>query len=481
MSDDVSDRPPGADPQEPAPGATPQADATPHADATPQADTTPHADATPHADTAALTATRARGEFTGREPGGRSPFTGLGRAVLDSILEGSSTVTTILAIISALVIGALVIAFSNTGVLHNWNAFFAAPGTAISSAWQAIASAYSAMFEGAIFNPHTIAAAANGTASVGAIFYPLSETAAQATPLVLTGLSVALAFRAGLFNIGGASQWIGGAVVVTYLGFAVSLPPVIHVIVCLAGGFAGGAVMGWLVGALKARTGAHEVIVTIMLNYVMYNLLSYLLGTPHALQLPHQANLISPGIASDATLPHVGGPAPQVGVGFLIALAAAAAMWWLLARSTTGFEFRTVGANASAARAAGMSVERTWALVMLLAGGLAGLSGAVGIQGQFPYSLNTQSYGTYGIDGITVALLGRAKPLGVVLSALLFGALEAGGTVMEAATTVPVDIVEVIEGLIVLFVAAPLMIRAVFRLRSTQGTGLEAVAKGWNG
>jgi general nucleoside transport system permease protein len=417
--------------------------------------------------------------LTGREPGGRSPFRGLGRAILDSVLEGSSTVTTILAIVTALVIGALVIAFSNTGVLHNWNAFAAAPGTAISSAWQAIASAYSAMFEGAIFNPHTIAAAFHG-GSVGAIFYPLSETAAQATPLVLTGLSVALAFRAGLFNIGGASQWIGGAIVVTYLGFAVSLPPVIHVIVCLAGGFAGGAVMGWLVGGLKARTGAHEVIVTIMINYVMYNLLSYLLGTPTALQLPHQANLISPGIASDATLPHVGGPPPQVGVGFLIAVAAAAGMWWLLARSTTGFQFRTVGANPNAARTAGMSVERTWVLAMLLAGGLAGLSGAVATQGQF-YSLNIQSYGTYGTDGITVALLGRAKPLGVVLSALLFGALEAGGTVMEAATTVPSDIVEVIEGLIVLFVAAPLMIRAVFRLRSAQSTGLEAVSKGWNG
>ena len=417
--------------------------------------------------------------LTGREPGGRNPFRGLGRAILDSVLEGSSTVTTILAIVTALVIGALVIAFSNTGVLHNWNAFAAAPGTAISSAWQAIASAYSAMFEGAIFNPHTIAAAFHG-GSVGAIFYPLSETAAHAPPLVLTGLSVALAFRAGLFNIGGASQWIGGAIVVTYLGFAVSLPPVIHVIVCLAGGFAGGAVMGWLVGGLKARTGAHEVIVTIMINYVMYNLLSYLLGTPTALQLPHQANLISPGIASDATLPHVGGPPPQVGVGFLIAVAAAAGMWWLLARSTTGFQFRTVGANPNAARTAGMSVERTWVLAMLLAGGLAGLSGAVATQGQF-YSLNIQSYGTYGTDGITVALLGRAKPLGVVLSALLFGALEAGGTVMEAATTVPSDIVEVIEGLIVLFVAAPLMIRAVFRLRSAQSTGLEAVSKGWNG
>jgi simple sugar transport system permease protein len=268
--------------------------------------------------------------------------------------------------------------------------------------------------------------------------------------------------------------------VVTYLGFAISLPPVIHAIVCLAGGFAGGAVLGWLVGDLKARTGAHEVIVTIMLNYIMYNLLSYVLGTPTALQQPGQANLISPTIHANAQLPHVGGPPPQVGVGFLIAVAAAAGVWWLLERSTVGFEFRAVGANPSAARTAGMSVPRTWVLAMMLAGGLAGLSGAVTIQGTF-YSLNFQSYGTYGFVGITVALLGRATPVGVVLAALLFGAFESGGAVMQAATSVPINIIQVIEGLIVLFVATPPLIRAVYRLRQARAGGVEAVAKGWNG
>jgi simple sugar transport system permease protein len=401
------------------------------------------------------------------------------RAIIGAIVQGSPTVVTVLAIFSALVLGGLIIAFSDTTVLHAWNTFFAAPGGALSATWQSVAAAYSALFEGAIVNPHTITAAFHG-GSVGAIFYPLSQTTSQATPLILTGLAVALAFRAGLFNIGAASQWIGGAIVVTYLGFAVSLPPVIHVIVCLAGGFAGGAVMGWLVGDLKARTGAHEVIVTIMLNYIMYNVLSYVLGSPTALQQPGQANLISPTIAADAQLPHVGGPPPQVGFGFIVALAAAAGVWWLLERSTVGFEFRTVGASPSAARTAGMSVPRTWILVMLLAGGLAGLSGAVTIQGTF-YSLNFQSYGTYGIVGITVALLGRARPLGVVLAALLFGAFESGGAVMQAATTVPIDIIEVIEGLIVLFVATPPLIRAVYRLRQARAGGVEAVAKGWNG
>ena len=249
--------------------------------------------------------------------GSAGPYQGrvLNRAIIDAVTQGSPAVVTTLAIISALVVGGLIIAFSDPTVLHAWASFFSAPGSAIAAAWDSVAAAYSALFEGAIVNPHTIAAAFNG-GSFGAIFYPLSQTASQATPLILTGLSVALAFQAGLFNIGAASQWIGGAILTTYLGFAISLPLVLHAIVCLAGGFAGGAVLGWVVGDLKARTGAHEVIVTIMLNYVMYNLLSYLLGTPTALQLPHQANLTSPNIASSAQLPHVGGPPPQVGVRF---------------------------------------------------------------------------------------------------------------------------------------------------------------------
>jgi ABC-type uncharacterized transport system permease subunit len=412
------------------------------------------------------------------QPGNRAGQ--LGKTIIDSVVQGSPAVVTFLAIVAALALGALLIAFTDTTVLHAWGRLLAAPGNAIGQAWDAISAAYSALFDGAIFSPSTVAAAFHG-GSVAAIFYPISQTMSDATPLILTGLSVAIAFRAGLFNIGAAGQWIGGAIVATYLGFGVSMPPVIHVIVCLIGGIAGGAVIGWLVGELKARTGAHEVIVTIMLNYVMYNLLSYLLGTPKALQAPGQSNLISPNVAANAQLPHVGGPPPQVDTGFLVALAVAAAVGWLLTRSTIGFQFRTVGANPSAARSAGMSVGRAWVLVMVIAGGLAGLSGASVIQGSAVHALTFNSYGTYGFDGITVALLGRARPGGVVLAALLFGALHSGGTAMQAATSVPTDIATVLEGLIVLFVAAPPLIRAVFRLREARAGGLEAVAKGWNG
>jgi general nucleoside transport system permease protein len=404
-----------------------------------------------------------------------------GAVIIDAITQGSSAVVTILAIFLAMIVGGILIVFSDPVVTRAWSAFFTVPGYTLRVTWDSVSFAYSQMFEGAILNPSTVSAAFHG-GSIAAIFYPLSSTCAQATPDILTGLSVAIAFRAGLFNIGAAGQWVGGAIVATWLGFGVSLPPVIHVIVCVIGAFVGGAVIGWGVGFLKARTGAHEVIVTIMFNYVMYDLLSYLLSHPAMLQQPGQTNQIAPFVQNDANLPHVGGPPPQVGVGFLIAVAAAIAVTWLLSRTTIGFQFRTVGASASAARTAGIKVERAWILVMLLAGGLAGLSAAAVVLGTNT-QLTFNSYGTYGSDGITVALLGRAKPMGVVLAGLLFGALTVGGTYVEAATLgqVPADIVQVLEGLIVLFVAAPALIRAIFRLRSTSGTGMEAVAKGWNG
>jgi simple sugar transport system permease protein len=427
------------------------------------------------------------GDATEEQPADQQPPS-FGKAIIDSILEGNSVVVTTLAIVTAIIIGGLLIAFTDAAVLTAWSQFFAAPGHAVSLAWDTAAGAYSAMFEGAIFNPHTFAAifhqqsigVALRDGAVSAAFNPLSETAVNATPLILAGLSVAIAFRAGLFNIGATSQFIGGALLCTWLGFAVSLPPFVHVVVCVLGAFAGGAVTGWVVGLLKAKTGAHEVIVTIMLNYVMEFFLSWILGTS-AMQRPGRSDLISPLIAGDAHLPLLAGSRLRINAAFLIALACAFGVWWLMNRSTIGFEFRSVGANASAARSAGMSVGRTWILVMLIAGGLAGLAASSVVQGT-DFTLTFQSYGTYGIDAITVALLGRARPLGVVLAALLFGALHAGGILMQAATSTPLTIVTVIQSLVVLFVAAPPFIRALYRLRDARAAGAgQSLAKGWNG
>jgi general nucleoside transport system permease protein len=400
--------------------------------------------------------------------------------VRDAIAEGNSVTVTLLAILTAIVIGGLLNAFTNTTVLSAWGNLFSDPGNAIAQAWDTAIGAYVALFEGSVFNPHTVASlfqqASFPTAIhdgfLGAVFGPLSETCVQATPLLLAGLAVALPYQAGMFNIGAQSQFIGGAILATYLGYGVSLPPVIHVVVCVIGGFVGGAVTGWVVGELKARTGAHEVITTIMLNYVMGYLLSYLLG--NVMQRPGRSDLISPFIAADAHLWRLFGGSLRVNAGFLLALVCALGLWWLLYRSTTGFEFRAIGKNPNAARVAGMNVERSWVLVMLIAGGLAGLAGAAVVQGT-DSSLTFQSYGTYGIDAITVALLGRGRPVGVVLAALLFGALHAGAPLMQAQTSTPVDIVEVLQALIVMFVAAPPLVRAIYRLRGTRAAGVEGL------
>ncbi len=410
-----------------------------------------------------------------------------GEHLRDAIQDSTVTVT-VLAFVAAIVLGGLLAAFTNDAVLHAWSNFFSAPGNAIAKAWAAAAGTYVALFEGSVFNPHTVAAlfqqasisAAIHDGYLSAVFGPLSETAVQATPLILTGLAVALPYQAGMFNIGGQSQFIGGAILATWLGYAVSLPFFVHVVVCVLGGFVGGAAIGWLAGEIKARTGAHEVIVTIMLNYVMAYFLAYLLSSKSLMQGPGGSNNITQAIASNAHLPLIAGTHLRINVGFLIALACAFGVWWLLSRTTTGFEFRSVGANASASRVAGMNVERNWALVMLIGGGLAGLAAATVVMGT-EFTLNPQSFGTYGIDAITVALLGLGRPGGVVAAGLLFGALHAGSPGMQTATGTPVQIVQVIQALIVLFVAAPPLVRAVFRLRAARARGVStSMSKGWN-
>jgi len=425
-------------------------------------------------------ATPPAGADKGRE---KSPRKSFGTILRESFLEGNTFTVTVLALVTATVLGGILCAFTNSTVLHAPTA-----GATISRAWDVASGTYVALFEGSVFNPHTIAAlfqqASLSTAVhdgyLAAVFQPLSETAVQATPLILTGLAVALPYRAGLFNIGGQGQFIGGAIMAAWLGYDVHLPIVVHVVVCVIGGFVGGAVVGWFTGEIKARTGAHEVIVTIMLNYVMQYFLAYLLSSQSLLQASGSPYPITPSIASNAHLPLLFGSNLRINVGFLIALACAFGVWWLLNRTTTGFEFRSVGANASAARVAGMNVERSWVLVFLIGGGLAGLAGSAVIQGT-DFTLNPQSYGTYGIDAITVALLGLGRPGGVVAAGLLFGALHAGSPGMQTITSTPVQIVQVLQALIVLFVAAPPLIRAIFRLRAARAGGVgSTMSKGWN-
>jgi simple sugar transport system permease protein len=367
------------------------------------------------------------------------------------------TVTlTIASIVLALLVGAVLIIVSNQEVLSQFSYFFAAPLDAITAALNAVGDAYWALLSGSV---------GSGAA--------LKGTLEKATPLICGGLGVSLAFRAGLFNIGAQGQLIAGATAAAYVGFSWNLPVVVHLLAALIAAMVAGGIWGGIVGLLKAQTGAHEVILTIMLNYVALQILRWLLNL-NPFQVPGSDNPTSPIVDADARFPQLFG----VHLGFYVALLAAVGVWWLLSRTTLGFEMRAVGANPDAARTAGMSVAKAYVLAMVIAGLLAGLAGAQQILGhQDP--LTDGIAGSIGFDSITVALLGRATPSGTVLAALLFGALQSGGIQMQAATGTPLSLSTVLQALIVLLIAAPALVRSIIRLRS-EGGGSTVLAKGWN-
>jgi simple sugar transport system permease protein len=373
-----------------------------------------------------------------------------------------------LAFSMALFVSGLLVAFSDSKVL----ALKSSPLSMISKAFSTAGDAYWALFRGSIFDPEL------AKASFIEGFYPLSETIVAASPLILTGLSVALAFKAGLFNIGAQGQFIAGAIGASYVGFHFELPVVIHTIAAIAAALLCAGLYGGFVGLLKARTGAHEVIVTIMLNYVAGYFLLWILSTGPFLR-PGRQDPLAPEVQMSSRLPHLFGSELRANLGFFIALLAAVGVWWLLNRSTWGFKFRAVGANAAASKTAGISVGRSTTTVMFIAGALAGLGGAVQILGSEP-ALTAGVGGTFGFDAITVALLGRGTPIGTVFAALLFGALRAGGLTMQASTETPLDLILVIQALVVLFIAAPALIKAIFRLKSVD-EGQALASKGWNG
>lgn len=404
------------------------------------------------------------------EPGAAVRGPGRARRLLDRLL------VPVLAVFTALVFGAFVIVLSDAELLALWTTD---PLAALGQSVAAVLEAYGALLTGALGNPATYVEAfsSGDVEQIKAAFNPISESLLAATPLIFTGLAVALGFRAGLFNIGAEGQLYLGAIFATWVGFAITgLPFFIHLPLAIAAGFLGGALWGFIPGILKARTGAHEVIVTIMLNYVAYRLLEWLLRQPFY-QRPGRDDPISPVIEPTAIIPPII-DGLRLHWGFVLALVAAGFVSWLLFRSTLGFEFRAVGLNPSAARYAGMSISRTLILVMAISGGLAGLAGATEILG-VNKALTPGFSPMYGFDGIAVALLGGSSPLGVVLSAILFGMLRAGATPMQSATGIPIDLIVVIQALVIMFVAAPRLIREIYRIKVPETTGTEVVARGW--
>ncbi|GIE99153.1 ABC transporter permease [Paractinoplanes rishiriensis] len=393
-------------------------------------------------------------------------------------LWSANTVTvTVLSIFLALVIGAVLIALSDPNVLATFAYFTARPSDAVEASWTLISAAYADLFKGAIFDPAAVQAWANGTGTWQAALNPISETLTYAAPLVFTGLSVAIAFRGGLFNIGGQGQAILGCVVAGVAGFAFGLPPVVHMLVALLGGAIGGALWGFLPGLLKARTGAHEVITTIMLNYTALLFLSWLILQP-GVQDPERSDAISKTIDSSAALTSM--PAPlRMHLGIVFAVLATAGVAWLINRSAFGFELRAVGVNPPAAKTAGISVAKTYTLLMVVAGALAGLGGATQVLGTAD-KLTAQVAGNIGFDGLLVALLGRNRPWGTLFAAILYGALRAGGNLMQVDVGISLELVTVLQALIVIFIAAPALVKAIFQLRAARSARLGAsMAKGW--
>lgn len=364
----------------------------------------------------------------------------------------SSWLVTLLAIVVALVVSAILICVTDPGVQTAAGYLFNRPGDFFAAVGNAVGDSYIALFKGAFFDYTAL--------DWQGAFKPLTESLVMATPLILCGLGLAIAFRAGLFNIGAQGQVIMGAILGAYVGFTFDLPAWALITVSVLAGALGGAIWASIAGILKAKTGAHEVIVTIMLNWIAVKFLAYLLSNVEAFQRNGQPK--SPSVKAFFPLLFGESTGWRVNLGFVIALVLAVAVWFFLNKSTTGMRWRAVGENPRAARVAGISV--TWSVVgvMAVAGAFSGLAGATQIFGT-EHSLTAGIAGSLGFDAITVALLGRSRPGGVVLAGLLFGALKAAGPTMQAAGAKP-EIVVILQAVIVLLIAAPPLVRSIFFL-----------------
>jgi len=353
-----------------------------------------------------------------------------------------------LAVVTALAVGAVIVVLSGKNPL----------------------AAYWGLLRGAFGSPNAI-----------------SETFVWATPYISAGLAVALAFRCGLFNIGVEGQIAIGAICSVFVGYAVTgLPKIIHLPLAMAAGVVGGLIWGAIPGYLKARTGAHEVINTIMMNYLALYLSNYLLGGPMKDPDPLNAVAKTQMIAETARLPrlfppfHLGSELIDLRVhwGTVIAIVMAVIVYWFLWKTVRGFEIRTVGANPNVARYAGINVARNIVLAMGLSGALAGLAGTIEVVGLNYYHTPSFAVG-YGFDSIAIALLGKSHPLGVIPAALLFGALRNGATAMQFDTGISVDIISIIQALILIFVAADEIVRRLYRVKTPTEEEKVVLTRGW--
>ncbi len=378
-------------------------------------------------------------------------LTGVGQSV------GRALLVPTLALFLALVVGAVIIMATD---IDAWAKMDENAWGALRDMLRGVGRSYKALFDGAFGDVRAI-----------------SETLFTASPLILAGLGVGLGFRAGLFNIGARGQMFFGGLAALWVALYVDLPGVVLIPLAIAASILGGGLWGGLAGFLRARTGAHEVITTIMLNSVAALAVLYALKTPlfqaEGVQQPQSEH-----IPEAARLGTLFGADYRVNIGLLIAFAAVAGVYWLLFKSSLGFEFRAAGFSPTASTYAGMNVAFLYTAVMFISGGLAGVAGAAMTLGLPPYVVFDNFPGNIGFDAISLALLGRSHPVGILWAGLLFGALTAGGRVMQAAAGASVDLVVVMQALIVVFIAAPELVRAIFRLKR-RGEETAQITQGW--
>ena len=373
-------------------------------------------------------------------------------SVLKEILSTSAT-RAFLSILMGFLVGAIfmIVASEDVGEALDSGGF----GDAFQAALRTVADGYAALFHGSIFNTRAD--------DLATAFRPLTETLRLAGPLIAAGLGISLGFRVGLFNIGGNGQMIFGILWATWISTRVEMPIILHMVVAVVVAILGAALWGALVGFLKAQTGAHEVILTIMLNYVAIGLFTWFIRSPNLLQQEQAGGTPkSDAPALTAQLPAFLPGTYSLHWGFLLALGAVGVYWWLMERSAIGYRFRMVGHNPDAARTAGISVGRTYVWAMAASAAFVGVAGANQALGTQVGYTETVHAGI-GFDGITVALLGGGNAVGVLFAGLLFGAFKAGGQHMQV-IGISTEVLGIVQGAIVLFIAAPPLVRAIFRL-----------------
>jgi ABC-type uncharacterized transport system permease subunit len=391
-------------------------------------------------------------------------------------LSHSSFLVTLLAIITGLILGGFLVAITTLDVYAAMKvSFWDGIRIALDVTWKT----YSSLFTGSVGDPGEIVAAFQGgdALTIRRAINPFFESLVQTTPYIYAGLAVALGFRVGLFNIGAEGQIFMGATAAAWAGYAIKgLPLYIHLPLALLIGALGGAMWGFIPGLLKAKTGAHEVITTMMMNYIAFQLSGYLLRIP--LKDPTEFTPKTPWILDSAKMIRFFDTPIRFHIGFFIALLMAFLVWWLLFKTTLGFELRTVGLNPNAAKYAGIKVTSAIIIGMSLSGALAGMAGANEILG-VNFRLVPGFSSGYGFDSIALALLGKSHPLGVVLASLLFGFLRNGARLMQVRADVPIDIVSILQALILAFIAAPAIIRTIYRLKEPKMEETSISVQSW--